>query len=464
MSSWNAQDLIAAEQSRFAAGLVPADTGQDSELHDSPGRDARHGLIVAAAFFLGFGGFAAFVPLQSAVHAPAVLAVEGGHQTVQHAEGGIVSRLFVRENQRIRQGALLLELGGADVREEVTSLTNTAIALLAQRARLQAERDGQLSIQRPPEFARLDPDMRYAADRALAEQAALLIARQRTLTSEGQINTQRAAQLREQGSGAEVQMRATEEQLRLLREEIDALTPLIDRGFVSANRVRQLKRQEAALSGAIGEQRAAVARSREAIGETSLTSLNSEQAFRAQVAADYQATIVELGQIMPRLAAAQARQERLRLRAAKDGVVVGLSVINPGAVIAPGQKIMDIVPQPARHFVQAEISPAEVDDIRPGSEAEIKFSGLPSRNVPVLLGTVRAISADRFTNERNGEPYYKAEISVSPAELEKLTRASNLKGQLRPGMPLNIIIAVRERTLLSYLTEPLFSSLRRAFK
>ena len=204
--------------------------------------------------------------------------------------------------------------------------------------------------------------------------------------------------------------------------------------------------------------------SREAIGETSLTSLNSEQAFRAQVAADYQATIVELGQIMPRLAAAQARQERLRLRAAKDGVVVGLSVINPGAVIAPGQKIMDIVPQPARHFVQAEISPAEIDDIRPGSEAEIKFSGLPSRNVPVLLGTVRAISADRFTNERNGEPYYKAEISVSPAELEKLTRASNLKGQLRPGMPLNIIIAVRERTLLSYLTEPLFSSLRRAFK
>lgn len=94
------------------------------------------------------------------------------------------------------------------------------------------------------------------------------------------------------------------------------------------------------------------------IGETSLTSLNSQQAFRAHVPADHKATIVELGQIMPTLAAALVRQERLQPRAIKGGVVVGLSVRNTGAVNAPGQKIMDIVSQPARHFVQAEISPS----------------------------------------------------------------------------------------------------------
>lgn len=442
------------------AGVVPH---LDDSAIDSAAREIRSGGMIALFFFLAFGAFAAFVPLQSAVHAPAVMSVEGRHQVVQHAEGGTIARLMVRENQPVRRGALLLEIAGGDTREQVRSLTNTAISLLAQRARLQAELGRSGKIVAPEEFAALDPEYQPAASLALADQAQLMSERRGALSAEARVTGQRALQLGEQRQGAEIQVVSAEEQLRILREEIDALSPLIEKGFVSKNRVRQLQRQEAQLVGAVGEQRAAVARTREAIGETSLSILSAEQQFRASVVSDLQAVEIQLGDLLPRLAAARERQDKLRLRAAVDGVVLGLGVQNEGAVIGPGQRIMDIVPRSSKYFVEANVRAVDIDDIAPGTLVDIRFVGLPHRQMPMLRGKVRSLSPDRFVDEKSGEAYYRAEISLPAAALAKATEVAGGAERIRPGLPMETVFQVRKRTLLSYLTEPLTASLSRAF-
>lgn len=459
-----AADARAMQTARAVDLASAADETAIEELEiDSAGREMRVGGIIALVFFVGFGAFAAFVPLQSSVHAPGVIAVEGRNQVVQHPDGGIVGRLLVRESQAVRKGQLLIELSGGDTREEVRSLTNTAISLLAQKARLEAERDRVAQLVQPAEFAALDPEYRPTAEMAMAEQARLLSERRSALSAEARVTGQRAEQLREQRGGAEVQVVAAEEQLRLLREEIAALEPLIDKGFVSKNRVRQLQRQEAALVGAIGEQRAAVARSQEAIGETSLSVMSAEQQFRTNVVSDLQSVDIQLGDLLPRLAAARARQDKLSLRAAVDGVVLGLAIQNEGAVLGAGQRVMNIVPAKSRYFVESSVRAVDIDDISVGTTVEVRFAGLPHREMPILTGTVRSLSPDRIVDEKSGEAFYRAEISLPAKAFAQASRIAGGADRIRPGLPTDTVFRVRERTLLSYLTEPLTASFRRAF-
>src|SRR5262245_14380434 len=78
---------------------------------DGGGKEIRAGLFTIALFFFGFGGWAAFAPLDAAVVAPGVVMVSGNRQTVQHREGGIISQLLVEEGDRVSRGQVLIELG-----------------------------------------------------------------------------------------------------------------------------------------------------------------------------------------------------------------------------------------------------------------------------------------------------------------------------------------------------------------
>ena len=169
-------------------------TPMHSEAGD-PSREIRLGAIIAVAFFVVFLGWAAFVPLDAGVNAAGQIAVSGNRQTVQHKDGGVVTAINVREGQHVKAGQVLVELSAPELKASERALTSDYLTLLAQRARLLAERSGQRDFAPPAEFATLTGDDRQIADQVLALQRSEMHARSGAVSAQQSVLGQRAQQL-----------------------------------------------------------------------------------------------------------------------------------------------------------------------------------------------------------------------------------------------------------------------------
>ena len=430
---------------------------------DDPSNEIRLGIIISMLFFFVFLGWAAVARLDAAAIAPGRLVVSGQRQTVQHREGGVVAQIFVREGASVQRGQVLMRLAGADVRAQERALSSQAIALLAQRARLQAAQAGRASITPPAEFSQLAPEDRGAAAEALRLQETQLRTRAAVLSAQRGVLGQRTAQAGSQGTGSARQVQAIDEQIRLINEELLGLRQVAERGFVSKNRLRALERAKANLQGQRGQYSANVSQSHGQADETRLQVLEAQSAYLERVATELREVEASLNDVMPRLSAARDQLARTELRAPDTGTVVGLTVFTPGGVVAAGQKLLDIVPARAPLIIEANVTSADGDDIRVGQQAFVRFDTLHEQTLPALKGKVSRVSADAFTNEKTGASYYVAEVAVPLAELKRI-HAVRGKDVLRPGMPVVVHIPVRKRTALQYAFEPLSGAFRRAFR
>lgn len=403
-------------------------------IEDDTGRsEIRAGLAALLVFFVGFGGWAAFAPLDAAVVAPGVIVVSGNRQTVQHRDGGIVSRLAVKEGDRVQRGQVLIELGAPELVAQEQALLSQVVDLQMQRARLTAEQTGARELAPPAEWAALPPEDRAAADAAFE--------RHRREAGRGAWS---AYDARIAGYRGEIASIGRQE--ALLRDELAGMRELADEQLVPLTRVRALERSLAELEGRRAELQALIA---------------STQQERYE---DMRRVDAELAELAPQLAGARERLELTRLRAPADGTVVGLQVHTVGGVVQAGQRVMDIVPDGQELIVEAQVRPEDADDLEPGQTTEVRITAFGQRNLPIVHGQVRQISADRFTDERTGAAYFLAQVAVPPDELERLTSESAGGRRLRAGLPAQVIVPTRKRTALQYLLEPLNQSLWRSLR
>jgi len=430
-------------------------------LAGEPKREIRTGIAVAGGFFLLFLGWAALVPLDAGVTAPGIIAVSGNRQAVQHRDGGVVTAIHVREGQHVIKGEVLVELGAPELRASERALTSDYLLALAQRARLLAERSGQRDFAAPTEFASLSAEDRPIAAEVMAMQRSEMRARSGALSAQQSVLSERGQQLAQQQSGYSQQRVAIVEQQRLIAEELAGLRSVADKGFASMNRVRALERAQADLKGQEAAMRSEYARAGEGIGETQMQSLSVGRDRLQQIEADLKETQSKLSEVLPKLVATREQLEHALVRAPATGQVVGLTVFTVGGVVTPGEKLMDVVPDGERLVIQAQLAPSDADDVYPGQRAQVRFSSIHNRSLPLFTGTVRTISADSLTDEKSGRSFFRAEIDVPPAEMREV-RSTLGQGELRPGLPVETVLTVRKRTALQYLLEPLTGALWRS--
>ncbi len=412
---------------------APPQQEQGAPDDDAGGKEIRAGLIALAVFFFGFGGWAAFAPLDAAVVAPGVVVVSGNRQTVQHREGGIVSELMVAEGDRVERGQVLIELGSPEVVAQERALLSQVVDLQMQRARLTAERSGSRQLARPPEWEQLSPEDRAVADAAYERH-------QREVAAGGSSWSPFDARI----AGYRGEIASINRQETLLEEELTGMRELAEEQLVPLTRVRALERALAELQGRRSELNAAIA---------------STQQERHQ---DLRTVDARLAELTPQLAGARERLDLTRLRAPADGAVVGLTVHTVGGVIAPGERVMDIVPEGQDLIIEAQVRPQDADDLAPGQRTEVRVTAFGGRSLPIVYGSVRQVSADRFTDERNGEGYFIAQIVVAEDELARLTQAAERR--LRAGLPAQVIVPTRKRTALQYVLEPLNQTFWRSLR
>jgi HlyD family secretion protein len=426
-----------------------------------PRREIRVGITIAIAFFVVFLCWAAIVPLDAGVHAAGQIAVMGNRQSVQHRDGGVVSAIHVREGQHVRAGDVLVELSAPELKAAERALTSDYLTLLAQRARLMAERGGQRSFAAPAEFASLSAEDQILAQEALSLQRSEMSARSQSDSAQRSVLGQRAGQLRQQQGGYVKQRDALIRQQQLIQQELDGLMSVAAKGFASMNRVRQLQRAQADLEGQEAAMRAEYARAGEGIGETQMQSLSVTRTRLESIESDLKDTQAKLSETLPKLVATRQQLQQSQVRAPATGQVVGLTVFTVGGVVRPGETLMDIVPDGKELVVRAQINPGDADDVYVGQAAQVRFVSVHNRSLPLFTGEVRTMSADSFNDEKTGRSFFRAEIVVPEAELNRIRSAIG-KGELRPGLPVETVMTVRKRTALQYLLEPLTGALWRS--
>ncbi|HET8727276.1 MAG TPA: HlyD family type I secretion periplasmic adaptor subunit, partial [Alphaproteobacteria bacterium] len=189
----------------ITTGLPAAPAGTDAK---ADGRaDLRRtlrgpvigGVAVVAAFFAGFGGWAATAPLASAAIAPGVISPDGSRRTVQHLEGGIIGEILVKNGDEVTAGEPLVVLQDIQASAQYDQLMGQYNTFLATQARLLAEQAEKPEIAYPAALLdqRHDPDVAEV----IAVQSDLFASRRESLESQKAVLDQRIAQLEEEIAG-----------------------------------------------------------------------------------------------------------------------------------------------------------------------------------------------------------------------------------------------------------------------
>ena len=414
------------------------------------------GAAIIGLFFVAFGGWAAWAPLQSAAIAPGIVAVESNRKTIKHLEGGIIADLKVRDGDLVKAGQTLIRLDDTQARVTLGRLRGRIVAARALEARLIAERDDAADLIFPASLTANGANTANAE--TLAGQVKIFVTRKESLAGQQSILRQQTAQLNEEIGGLNGLIRAENTQIKLIGAEISDVQLLVRKGLAKRSRLLVWQRQQAEIEGARSRNIAAVARAKQQIAETRPRVSELKTQRLKQMVEELRATQTELFDLEERVRSAEDVLVRTKIITPLDGTIVGPQILTPGGVIGPGEALMDLVPSGAGMIIESQVDPNDIDVVHAGLPAQVRLTAFNQRNLAPIEGKVLTLSADRLTDKRSGVPYFLARVIL----VEDL--AKDLAVALYPGMQAEVMIVTGERTVLDYVFRPLSQSLGRAFR
>lgn len=436
----------------LAAALLQAEAPTDSRgVTQHLMRQAAWSLAAAVALF---GLWSAMAPLAGAVVAPAEVKVELNRKTVQHAEGGIVREILVREGQAVKAGQPLLVVGDLRTDASLAVLQDQRRALQLRTARADAEARGAREFEVPAELA-----ADAAAAGHVARERALFTARRRTLDEQTAQLHRQVEQSQAQATALQGQIASTTASSSLSDEELRMNERLADEGYVHRSRLIGLQRISADYAARLAEHQGNLAGVRQRGGEIAARIAELRLQAQAQAADELREAGALLREAEERLQPSRDQAERQTVRAPADGTVMTLRVAAVGAVVGPREALLDLVPSKEKLVFEARIATADVEHVRAGGEAEIKLLGSAMRHAQALPARVTAVAPDRSVDAGSGRTWFQATVEVDAAALERAHLAP-----LQPGLPAEVYVSTGARSLLGYLAGPLDLFSRRALR
>ena len=437
--------------------LAVSDVHSKSSASDHSGRAGRVGMWALA---IGFGGFllwAGLAPLDEGVPAQGMVTIDTKRKTVQHLTGGIVKEVLVREGDRVKEGQVLIRLDEAAARANFEGVRQRYLGLRAMEGRLQAEQRGLAKIMFHPDVVAELKDPQIL---------------QVTMTQE-QLFESRRAGLRADLQGMEESVQGQESMIQsydamlinrknqqsLLSEELGNTRGLVAEGYAPRNRQLELERMVAEVSSGLMELQGNTLRAKRAIGEIRQRAISRQQDYRKEVESQLADVGREVQSDAEKFRAAKDDLGRIDIKSPAAGQVVSLAVQTVGAVVGPGQKLMDVVPEDQALLLEARVAPHLIDRIHAGMPVDVRFSSFAHSPQLVVDGKVVSISADLLVDPQSGQGYYLARVGVTAEGNAKLG-----KRVLQPGMPVEVIFRTGERSMLTYLLSPLTKRLAASMK
>ncbi len=435
--------------------------GLDPKIERSERRLRVMGVISVLVLFGGLGTWAALAPLDSAAIGPGVVVLENYRMAVDHLEGGIVAEVHAREGQWAKKGDVLVTLQDVQPRAQLEQIKGQWFVSVAREARLLAQRDGKARVSFPK--ALLDNARDPRAAEAMRVQEQTFSVRRRALQGEITLYERQIAQLREKSAGLQEQRSMRARLVDSFEKERGDFEALAREGYAERQKVREMERNLALNDGQRSSLGSDIAATDVEISATQVKILQLEQNFQREVNKELAEVQAELFTLREKMLGLEDTVKRTVIAAPQDGIVHGLAVHAPGEVIKPGAHLLDIVPGNEKLIVEAKLSPQDVDQIRVGQMAEVRFTAFRQRDMPKIQGQLQTLSADRMIDDVNGQkmPYYLGRVVITPEGVRQLQK---LKLDLVAGMPADVIVKTGERTFWHYLTAPVTDIVTRSLK
>lgn len=403
------------------------------------------GLLIASMLF----------SVSGAVVSGGTVAIEGDYKTVQHLEGGIVSKILVRNGDHVAAGDVVVQLDDTQFRASMQATNAKFSEYAIQEARLTAERDLKDSFDAPSAVDMTLPDNIKLLD----AQKALFEARHTAYLGQLKVLNQRITQTESELTGANGQLESRNKELTLNELELSNVRPLFEKGFVNMQRIGPLQRENVRIRGDLINLKAQITKLKSGRTEAEARLSQVDKEYTQQAAEELQKAQAGLAEQTEQRKAISDKLARTEIRAPVAGFVHAISIHTEGGVIQPGSALLQIIPENQKLLVEAKIQPKDIDRVRSGQTATVRFSSFDSHVTPRLEGFVRKVSAAEIT-DKEGKTFYTTQVEVPPSELQKLDAGHRLV----PGMPAEVYLETQSRSILSYFLKPLTDMLAQTFR
>lgn len=329
-------------------------------------------------------------------------------QIVQNLEGGILIKLNVSEGDNIEAGQVLAELDTTRYQAQLEEIEKKIATFTLRKLRLQAEAKNARDFHIPNGYEKSYPDLVEAEQNLLYTKVDEYLTRDRNYNSQIDLKQKEFANLaRFQKSGA-VPRRdiiALEQALNNLRTERE--------NYFSDTH----KRRAQELSEAVSQL--------ELANETIKT--------------------------------VQDQLDRATIISPSSGTVNQIHFNTIGAVVNPGQTILEIVPNDGNILVEARVTPKDIGYVIPDMKASLKLTAYDYSIYGTMLGNVVKIGADTVPDkeDRNAPPSYVVTLAISPDSLKQWQE----KGlDIRTGMVVEAELEAGHMRIIDYIFRPILKA------
>ena len=416
------------------------------------------GVVVIIVAVGGFMAWAVQAPLDAGVVADGTVTVSSNRKTIQHLSGGRVTAIMIKEGESVKKEQVLVRLDKMQLEMRYSGLTAQYISAKATEDRLLAERDGLEAVA----FSdALEKD--YANNKRLAEvrhlQEKLFDTRRKAMQDELSMIQETLDGLVGQTENLYKIKGFRDHQFTLINRELGAIRALSEKNYYPKAQLMVLEREAAEISSNVSEDILNIARLKSQQNELKIKAYQVQHQFLREVELELTEKQKEVAMLEDELISTRHELENTEIRSPIDGIVLDVKVSTVGGVIQPGEHLMDIVTAGQPLQIDAKIPVQAIDKLTPGLTVDVLFPALNHALLPSVPARVLTVSADRLVDKVSQQPYYLAEVQVSPEGVKLLGQY-----KIKAGMPASVTIKTGERTFMSYLFKPLLARLELAFK
>lgn len=371
---------------------------------------------------------------------------------VRALEGGVIREIKVKEGDEIQKGDVLIEQDLDLSASEVTRLQQTADLIRQDVARLEAERSGKTdagsNLQNQLLAARLQEfDNRQAAAAAEVQKQAAAIEEARTQLAKLQGNL----------VNARTQLTNAQEREASLRGLIDGAIPRFD--YLEAkDRLTESQDRVASLQKEIAGQQQAIQQAEQAY--------QGAQQARARLGSERQSEILtqmnqrreELSNVEGQLKQAQVRSSGQVITAPISGTIYNVQTTLAERTVEPGEELLSILPEGENLVLEVKVLNRDIGFIQPGMRAKVKLATFPFQEFGVIDGEVMQVSPNA-TMDKDLGLVYTARVKLNQTAMKVQDR----EVPFAPGMAATAELVTRQRSVLTFLLEPITRRFSEAF-